>query len=171
MVAPSGGFIEVTPSGGSTCRHSFRRIHISSLHQEDSHKVAPSGGFNLSSLHQEDPHMVAPSGGFIKVTPTGGSTYRHSFSRIHKRSLLPEDPHRNMIRKIYLDLDGCSFRRTHSPSFRKLLPQKDQEISCFVRKAHSLASHRILSVMAGVEAMYQEEAQLYNTAGIRKNKG
>ena len=135
----------------------------------------------MSSLLQEDSHKFTPSGGFTQgcsfgriqsqLTPSGGSTYRHSFSRIHKRSLLQEDPHRNMIRKIYLDLDGCSFRRTHSPSFRKLLPQKDQEISCFVRKAHSLASLRILSVMAGVEAMYQEEAQLYNTAGIRKNKG
>ena len=68
------------------------------------------------------------------VAPSGGSTQNY------------------MIRKIYLELDGRSFRRTHSPSFRKLLLQKDQEVSCFFRKAHSLASLRILSGMAGVEA-------------------
>ena len=53
---------------------SFRRIHIWSLLQEDSFKVAPSGGFTYGSsfgriqltlLHQEDSFKVAPSGGFI----------------------------------------------------------------------------------------------------------
>ena len=75
-----------------------------------------------------------------------------------------------MIRKIYLE-PIWSLLQEDSLSFRKLLLQKDQEVSCFFKKAHSLASLRILSVMAGVEAMYQEEAQLYNTAGIMENKG
>jgi len=52
-----------------------------------------------------------------------------------------------------------------------LLLQKDQEVICFFGKAHSLVSLGILSGMAGVEAMYQEESQLYNTAGIMENKG
>ena len=90
--------------------------------------------------------------------------------------------------KIYLGLDGRSFRRIYKElhdqedllriwpllqedptSIRKLPLKKDQEDSCFTRKTHSLISLEILYGLAGEEAMDQEETQLYNTAGTMEN--